>query len=115
MENILQLHEIGLGDLPRVGGKNASLGEMITQLGGLGVRIPSGFAITVQAYEAYLDFNGFRQEITSLVGSINPDDVVDLRKKGNLVRQLIRNGSFPPAMEGDICKAYKDLSGLYGQ
>lgn len=115
MKFIVPLSELSLRDLPEVGGKNASLGEMIQHLKQLGIRVPDGYAITVTAYEEYIDYNGFREQIRSLVEGIDPENIVDLRKKGNLVRQLIRNGAFPPQIEHEICQAYNSLSEQYGQ
>ncbi|MBM3936151.1 MAG: phosphoenolpyruvate synthase [Sphingomonadales bacterium] len=115
MKYIVPLSELSLRDLPEVGGKNASLGEMIQHLTKLGIRVPDGYAITVTAYEEYINHNGFRQQIRSLVEGIEAENIVDLRKKGNLVRQLIRNGTFPQQIEHEICRAYKSLSEQYGQ
>lgn len=115
MEYILPLRAIALADLPRVGGKNASLGEMIQNLSHLGIRVPDGFAITVHAYEEYIDHNHLRARIQEIVGGMDTENVVELRKKGTQVRQLIRNGTFPEAISTAIRQHYLELSALYDQ
>ena len=77
---ILNLSEVQLSDLELVGGKNASLGEMIQNLSEIGVNIPSGFAITVDAYWKFIKFNKLDKTIRSLVKGIKIDDLVSLRK-----------------------------------
>ena len=101
-------------DILQVGGKNASLGEMIQNLKPLGIEVPDGFAITVDAYRYFIDFNNLSDSIHEIVSNTNVDDVVDLRRNGLKVRQLIREGKFPNDMSEAILKAYKDLSSQYG-
>jgi pyruvate,water dikinase len=115
MTYILPLRNIAMNDLPRVGGKNASLGEMIQNLTHLGISVPDGFAITVQAYEEYIDHNHFRARIQEIVRGMDTENVVELRKKGTQVRQLIRNGTFPEGISAAIRKSYLDLSAQYEQ
>lgn len=115
MEYIIPLRDIALADLTRVGGKNASLGEMIQNLTHLGIRVPDGFAITVQAYEEYIDQNHFRARIQEIVRGMDTENMVELRKKGTQVRQLIRNGTFPEAISAAIRKHYLELSARYEQ
>ena len=93
------LSEIKLSDLELVGGKNASLGEMIQNLSSLGVNIPGGFAVTVKAYRRFIDHNGFDEQIRNLISSIKKDDLVSLRKTGSEVRQIIRNGEWPEELK----------------
>lgn len=111
----LQLHEVKLSDLPKVGGKNASLGEMIQNLSALGINIPSGFAITVEAYWEFLRHNNLEATIRGIIGNIDTDNLVSLRKGGSQVRQLIRNGKFPLEMEEEIIRRYRELSQRYKQ
>jgi len=112
---ILPLREVGLGDIAIAGGKNASLGEMITNLDDLGIRIPDGFVITVHAYREFIESGNLEAEIRRLVGTINFDSVESLRRAGLQIRQLIRNSKFPPALSAAIIEAYHQLSGTYGQ
>ncbi len=117
MENkfILGLHEVGIKDLYRVGGKNASLGEMIRHLAKRGIRIPSGFIITVDAYQGFLSFNHLESKINSLVGEIDYDNIESLRRTGLQIRNMIRNSKFPPELSKLIIEAYYKLSLEYGQ
>jgi len=101
-------------DILQVGGKNASLGEMIQNLKPLGIDVPDGFAITVDAYNYFIEYNKLNDSIYEIVGKTNVDDLVDLRRNGLKVRQLIREGKFPNDMSEAILKAYKDLSLQYG-
>ncbi len=117
MENryTLGLHEVGLESLSLVGGKNASLGEMICQLAPLGIGIPDGFAITVDAYWAFLRHNGLEPAIRKVMSGLDTDNLIALRKSAMQVRQLIRNGRFPAAMEREIIRRYGELSHQYSQ
>ncbi len=117
MENkfILGLHQAGIRDIERVGGKNASLGEMIQHLGPLGIRIPSGFIITVEAYQSFIAFNQLADKISALIGEIDYENMESLRRAGLQVRNMIRNTKFPPELSQLIIEAYYRLSAEYGQ
>ncbi len=117
MENkfILGLHQVGIRDIERVGGKNASLGEMIQHLGPLGIRIPSGFIITVEAYQSFIAFNQLADKISALIGEIDYENMESLRRAGLQVRNMIRNTKFPPELSQLIIEAYYRLSAEYGQ
>lgn len=112
---ILNLSEVGIGDIELVGGKNASLGEMLQNLTQLGVNIPGGFVITVNAYNTFIEFNNLQDEIKKLVKSIDHTNVESLRRAGLQVRNLIRNSKFPPDLSAEIIQAYYTLSGKYDQ
>lgn len=112
---ILQLSEVTLENLNVVGGKNASLGEMIRNLSGLGITIPQGFAITVEAYWHFITYNNLENSVRDLIGKIDTNNLVSLRKGGSQVRQLIRNGKFSRELEDEIIENYKELSNHYGQ
>lgn len=111
----VQLHEVTLKDLPLVGGKNASLGEMMRNLGKLGISIPLGFAITVDAYWEFLKYNHLEAGIRKAVAEIEMDNLISLRKGGMQIRQMIRNGKFPDALEREISDSYRKLSNHYNQ
>src|SRR4029077_15151205 len=117
MENkfILGLQEAGISDIERVGGKNASLGEMIQQLSKLGIRIPAGFIITVDAYEAFISYNRLADKISGLISEIGYERMESLRRAGLQIRNMIRNTKFPPELSNLIIKAYYQLSSEYGQ
>src|SRR5436189_1165656 len=95
----LGLEEVTLESLNQVGGKNASLGEMIRNLAPLGINIPNGFAITVDAYREFLRFNNLDDQIHKVLDGLDIDNLIVLRKGGTQIRQLIRNGKFPKEME----------------
>lgn len=111
----LDLRNITLEDLNLVGGKNASLGEMLQHLSQLGITIPFGFAITVDAYWAFLQFNNLEASIYRIIGEIDMNNLISLRKGGTKIRQLIRNGKFPKDLQDEIIRQYRELSRLYDQ
>lgn len=111
----LELHEVTLENLPLVGGKNASLGEMMHNLSALGISIPLGFAVTADAYWAFLKHNTLETKIREAIESIDMDNLIALRKGGMQVRQMIRNGKFPEALQEEILDRYKNLSLYYNQ
>jgi len=111
----VNLSDVQLSDLELVGGKNASLGEMIQNLEGMGINIPGGFALTVDAYWEFIRFNGFDTQIRTLIGEMKKDDLVSLRKTGLEIRQIIRNGKWPEDLKKEIEVEYTKLSQRYGQ
>ncbi|HJU46471.1 MAG TPA: phosphoenolpyruvate synthase [Chitinophagaceae bacterium] len=113
--NILLLEQVGINDIELVGGKNASLGEMLQNLTQLGVNIPGGFVITVNAYNSFIEFNNLQDEIKKLVKGIDHADIESLRRAGLQVRNLIRNSKFPPELSAEIIEAYYTLSKKYDQ
>ncbi|CAN5374784.1 phosphoenolpyruvate synthase [soil metagenome] len=111
----LLLEEVALENLNLVGGKSASLGEMIRNLTSLGINIPAGFAITVDAYSEYLDHNQLKPKIKNLIDEIDMNDLVSLRKGAMQIRQLVRDGKFTEDLEKEIVQQYITLSGRYQQ
>ncbi len=95
-----------MGDVGKVGGKNASLGEMISQLSPLGVRVPGGFATTAAAYRNFLSQNDLDKHINILLDSLNVDDVVALARAGSQIRLWITDTSLPLRFENEIRAAY---------
>ncbi|MBN8850759.1 MAG: phosphoenolpyruvate synthase [Sphingobacteriales bacterium 50-39] len=112
---ILDLKSVGIGDISLVGGKNASLGEMIQNLSALGISIPGGFVITVEAYNHFVAHNKLDEKIRQLVNGIDHNNVESLRRCGLSIRQLIRNSPFPKELSNEIIEAYYKLSKLYSQ
>ena len=96
-----------------VGGKNASLGEMIQQLGKKGVRVPTGFATTAHAYRYYIEKAGLEAQLRELFAELDLDDVLDLRARGKKARSLVLNTPFPPELEAAISSAYLRLCDRY--
>jgi pyruvate,water dikinase len=115
MNYTLPLKEVGINDIPLVGGKNASLGEMLQNLTSLGVNIPEGFVVTVNAYSAYLKHNSLDDKIKNILDSIDYESIESLRRGGMQIRQAFLNGKFPQEMSEEITACYEKLSKLYGQ
>jgi pyruvate,water dikinase len=103
------LHELGMGDLDQVGGKNASLGEMISQLSGLGVAVPGGFATTAQAFRDFLAQSGLAQKIQATLDALDADDLSALARAGKDIRQWMLSTPFPPRLEQAIEQAWQRL------
>lgn len=112
---ILELNEVGINDNETVGGKNASLGEMIQNLASLGINIPNGFVVTVAAYRKFLEYNNLESTISHIINSIDHENIESLRRGGQQVRLLLQNGRFPKEMSDIIIKAYEKLSSDYVQ
>jgi pyruvate, water dikinase len=112
---ILPLNKVGINDVETVGGKNASLGEMIQHLTALGINIPNGFVITVAAYREFVRFNSLDASIKEAIDGIDFDSIESLRRGGLQIRQLLRNSKFPPEITKQIIQQYYTLSGDYDQ
>ncbi len=112
---ILPLNRVGMKDLPKVGGKNASLGEMLQNLSSQGIKVPMGFAVTVEAFNVFIEGNNLKDKINKALEGLDVTDIVQLRKTGAHIRKLISNGKFPIAVEKAILKSYYTLSEDYGQ
>lgn len=114
MSYTIDLNLVSLKDISLVGGKNASLGEMIQNLKSLQIKVPGGFAITTEAYFDFINHNGFGDKITTLVLGLDDSNLTQLREVGSEVRQLIRNGEFPEKLKNQIKQKYLELSHGYG-
>ncbi len=107
---ILWFNQIGIKDVPKVGGKNASLGEMYSKLTKKGVPIPNGFAVTAQAYDYFITSTGVKKEIRKILKGLDTRDIHNLQEKAKLVRQAILNAEFPQDLQDSIVKSYAKLS-----
>jgi pyruvate,water dikinase len=112
---ILPLDSVGLGDIALVGGKCASLGEMLQNLAGTGVHIPGGFVITTDAYRQFLEQSQLESFIKAELNRIDFDNVESLRRAGSAIRQAISNARFPHELSHQIIASYEILSQQYGQ
>lgn len=112
---ILKLNEAGINDVELVGGKNASLGEMIQNLSSLGIAIPDGFIVTVKAYHEFIAYNKLDQIIPQIISAMDGDNIESLSHTGDKIRTLIEKGSFPDNLSKEINQAYQNLSDQYGQ
>ncbi len=107
---VLWYNQLGMHDVDRVGGKNASLGEMITNLSSLGVSVPNGYATTSYAFNQFLDQSGLNQRIYALLDNTDIDDVAALAQAGKQIRQWVVDTPFQPELEAAIRSAYEQLS-----
>ena len=110
VEYVVSLDKLGAHDVERVGGKNASLGEMISNLAGAGVSVPGGFATTAQAYRDFLELSGLNDEIHEALDALDVDDVNALAKTGAKIRQSIMDAEFPEQLNADIRSAFAEMS-----
>lgn len=116
MEHVLWFEQIRLDDLPRVGGKNASLGEMYQTLTGRGVKIPNGFALTAEAYWHFIDKSNLRDRMRMLLSRVNSQsDVRTLQETGESLRELLLGAPLPEDLEKAVLAAYARLSADYGR
>ena len=115
MRFIRPFETLTIDDVPLVGGKNASFGEMIQSLQPLGVRVPSGFALTADAYKALLDEQGVRKALSGALASLEAADIDSLRETGARCRRIVREAPFPAALLEELEPAYAELSRRYGQ
>ncbi|PMR71761.1 phosphoenolpyruvate synthase [Billgrantia endophytica] len=107
---ILWFDQLGMDDVDRVGGKNASLGEMISNLSGVGVTVPGGFATTAHAYREFLAHEGLNERINQALARLDVDDVTELARVGAEVRRWVIDTPLPPAFEAALGEAYDRLA-----
>lgn len=110
MSYILPLQDVSMRDLALVGGKNASLGEMIQHLTQLGIKVPEGFAVTTGAYQDFLKQNQLNAQIKSLLKKLNVKNYKQLKKISSEIRKLILNTPLPPQLITEIKKHYQQLT-----
>ncbi|OHX18859.1 phosphoenolpyruvate synthase [Chromobacterium sphagni] len=106
---VIWFEKLRMTDVEEVGGKNASLGEMISQLAGSGVRVPGGFATTAQAYRDFLQHNGLADKISAALAKLDIDDVSELARIGKEIRQWIIDTPFPAKLDADIKEAWDQM------
>jgi len=111
---ILWFDQVGIADIPLVGGKNASLGEMIQHNTSQGVNVPNGFATTAQAYRYFIQAAGLEEELRSLFCDLDVADINNLRQVGKRARSLILNTPFPQDLQQAISQAYQEMCLRYG-
>ncbi|MFZ5520823.1 MAG: phosphoenolpyruvate synthase [Pseudomonadota bacterium] len=107
---VIPFEQLRMTDVETVGGKNASLGEMISQLAASGVRVPGGFATTAQAFREFLAHSGLTDKINARLASLNTDDVRALAEAGAEIRSWVEHAPFPPALEAAIRDAFAKLA-----
>ncbi len=109
MTNVRWFRDLGMKDLEEVGGKNASLGEMVSNLAGLGVQVPDGFATTAAAYQSFIGDTGLAERISGLLKDLDTDDVRRLAEVGKEIRAAVVEQPFPEGLEADVREAYDRL------
>ncbi|WP_171051992.1 phosphoenolpyruvate synthase [Vibrio rotiferianus] len=109
-KNTLWFNGLSMDDVDKVGGKNASLGEMVSNLANVGVSVPNGFATTSYAFNQFLDHEGLDERIHQLLDELDVEDVEALRKTGATIRQWVLEAPFPSDLEQDIRDNYKELT-----
>lgn len=114
-EYILWFDQLGMADVERVGGKNASLGEMISNLSDAGVTVPGGFATTAHAYREFLSHERLNERINSTLARLDVDDVNALAEAGRNIRQWVIDTPLPPNFETALRKAYEQLQAEHPQ
>ena len=115
IEYVIGYEKLGMNDVERVGGKNASLGEMISNLAGAGVQVPGGYATTADAFNQFLEQSGVNDKIYALLDDLNVDDIAALTKAGATIRQWIIDTPFQPELEAAIAESYEVLAGEAGE
>ena len=111
---VLWFEQLEIADVPFVGGKNASLGEMIQQLTSKGVNVPTGFATTAYAFRYFIEKAGLKARLQKLLAGLDISDVNRLRERGRQARTLILDAPFPSELEAAITRSYVQLSERYG-
>lgn len=106
---VIWFENLRMTDVESVGGKNASLGEMISQLTEKGVRVPGGFATTAEAYRAFLAHNGLNERISAALAALDVEDVAELARVGKEIRQWILDTPFPEQLDADIETAWNKM------
>ena len=112
-KNILWFDETGIEDVPLVGGKNASLGEMHRSLSKKGVKVPNGFSVTAHAYREFVKTTGLDKKIRELLRGVNAKNVSKLIERGREIRATIMRADLPKELEQEIEAAYRELSREY--
>ena len=103
--------DITIDDIPLVGGKNASLGEMVRELASRGVKVPDGFAVTAEAFRHFIREAGIDERIRATLADLDTHDMANLSERGQAVRQAILNATLPADLQGLIGDAYRQLQG----
>jgi len=114
LKYIRWFEEIKIGDLPIVGGKNASLGEMYSELASQGVKIPNGFAVTAEAYWYVIESAGILDELKDAMVGLDKTNLADLMKRGKRARDFILGAGIPDDLWSEIRTAYDRLCEEYG-
>lgn len=114
MRYIRTLDSLGINDIALVGGKNASLGEMIASLKVLGVKVPEGFAVTAEGYRLFISHNSFEPKIRQFFNGVDLSDIEALNRCGDAIRSLMLSGEMPQVLKTEIAESYRAMEDEYG-
>lgn len=114
MQNIIWFKDLSIDDVPRVGGKNASLGEMYNALVPKGINIPNGFAITADAYQYFLKEAGLEKRMAEALKGLNTHKLTNLQSRGKKIREMMVAAKVPKDLEEEIIRAYREMSKEFG-
>ncbi|HRF26053.1 MAG TPA: PEP/pyruvate-binding domain-containing protein, partial [Ferruginibacter sp.] len=103
--------ETGISDVPLVGGKNASLGEMISRLSGKGIPVPDGFSVTALGFQHFLSVNGLHEKLHEILSQLDKETYRNLKETGKAARELFMSGTLPEDLVSEIRASYRELSG----
>ena len=110
LKYVVNLDRLGMADVEQVGGKNASLGEMISNLSQAGIRVPGGFATTADAFREFLGQGGLSARIEARLKDLDPEDVEALARCGKEIRGWIEAAELPKSLQAEIAEAYRALT-----
>ena len=105
-QNVVWYDALSMNDVDKVGGKNASLGEMVANLANAGVKVPNGYATTSFAFNQFLESDGLNERIYALLEKLDVDDVQALKSTGETIRNWVLEHPFTPELEADIRQCY---------
>lgn len=111
---ILWYKDLSIADVAFAGGKNAALGEMVSNLGAMGIAVPNGYAVTAKAYRYFLDATGLKDKIAHILSDLNTSDIANLQAKGKQVRETILAETIPKDLDDAIRVAYAKMEEMYG-
>jgi pyruvate,water dikinase len=114
MQYIRRFSELNMDDVPLVGGKNASLGEMYSSLSSLGIKVPNGFTITADGYRHFIEHNKLQDKIDKTLSQLDTHNYTSLAAAGASIREGIMHGDMPDDLVEEICKGYEELAQEYG-
>ena len=114
MQNVIWFKDLSIKNVPEVGGKNASLGEMYNALIKKKVNIPNGFAVTAGAYEKFLRENKLPERMRATLKGLNTHNISNLQKRGKKIREMILAAEIPSDIKKDVIQAYRELSREFG-
>lgn len=112
---VLWYKDLSIADVPFVGGKNAALGEMVSNLGAMGIAVPNGFAVTAKAYRYFLEASGLTEKIATILQGLDTHNIANLQQKGREVREAVLAATFPTDLADAIRVGYAEMEKLYGQ